>query len=107
MIKKVSNEYFLISFSPKVDSGGNRPSDHIGAPTFTCSVSKERRKTINIIIYLDFQSTKRALLVTRIDSMFVSSTAVHTYDFHLFTAIIHPFEDLFGSNIMTRSQLAC
>ena len=60
MIKKVSNEYFLISFSPKVDSGGNRPSDHIGAPTFTCSVSKERRKTINIIIYLDFQSTKRA-----------------------------------------------
>ena len=32
MIKKVSNEYFLISFSPKVDSGGNRPSDHIGAP---------------------------------------------------------------------------
>ena len=51
MIKKVSNEYFLISFSPKVDSGGNRPSDHIGAPTFTCSVSKERRKTINIIMY--------------------------------------------------------
>ena len=36
----------------------------------------------------------------------VSSTAVHTYDFHKFTAFIHHFEVLFESNIMTGSQLA-
>ena len=33
--------------------------------------------------------------------------AVHIYDFHLFPAIIHHLEALFGSNIMTSSQLAC
>ena len=35
-------------------------------------------------------------ITARIDSIFVSSTAVHTYDFHMFTAIIHHFEGLFG-----------
>ena len=29
-------------------------------------------------------------ITARIDSVFVTSTAVHTYDFHMFTAIIHP-----------------
>ena len=31
----------------------------------------------------------------------------YSYDFHMFTAIIHHFEGLFGSNVMTSSQLAC
>ena len=38
--------------------------------------------------------------------MFVSSTAVHRYDFHMFTAIIHHFEGLPRSNIITSSQMA-
>ena len=28
-------------------------------------------------------------ITARIDSIFVSSTVLHTYDFHMFTAIIH------------------
>ena len=32
-----------------------------------------------------------------IDSILVSSTAVHTYDFHMFIAIIHHFEALFDN----------
>ena len=39
--------------------------------------------------------------------IFVSSIAVHTYDFHMFKVIIHHLDGLFGSNIMTSSQLAC
>ena len=39
--------------------------------------------------------------------IFVSSIAVPTYDFHIFTVIIHHLDGLFGSNIMTSSQLAC
>ena len=46
-------------------------------------------------------------ITTRIDSIFVSLTAVHIYDFHIFIAIIHYLEGLFGSNMMTSSQLAC
>ena len=46
-------------------------------------------------------------ITTRIASIFVSSTAVHRYDFHIFTVIIHLLEGLFGSNIMASSQLAC
>ena len=34
-------------------------------------------------------------------------TAVHIYDFHIFPVIIHHLEGLFGSNVMTSSQLAC
>ena len=41
-----------------------------------------------------------------IDSIFVSSTAVHTYDFHMFIAIIHHFEVLFESNIIPVGLLA-
>ena len=29
------------------------------------------------------------------------------YDFHIFKVIIHHLDGLFGSNIMTSSQLAC
>ena len=32
---------------------------------------------------------------------------VHTCDFHIFPVIIRHLEGLFGSNIMTSSQLAC
>ena len=42
------------------------------------------------------------IITARIDSIFVSSTAVHIYDFHIFTAL----GGLFGSNIMTNSQMA-
>ena len=53
-------------------------------------------------------TTSSAVFKTaRINSIFVSSTAVHTYDFHMFTAIIHHFEGLFGSNIKTSSDLGC
>ena len=41
-----------------------------------------------------------------IDSIFVSSTAVHTYDFHMFIAIIHQYEGLFESNIFPVGLLA-
>ena len=37
--------------------------------------------------------------------IFVSSTAVHTYDFHIFTVVIHHLEGLFGSNIVTSSKI--
>ena len=43
------------------------------------------------------------IITARIDSIFVSSTAVHIYDFHIFTAL----GGLFGSKIMTNSQMAC
>ena len=33
-------------------------------------------------------------------SLLVSLTAVHIYDFHMFTAIIYHFKGLFRSNIM-------
>ena len=42
------------------------------------------------------------IITARIDSIFVSSTAVHIYDFHIFTAL----GGLFRSNIMTNSQMA-
>ena len=42
------------------------------------------------------------IITARTDSIFFSSTAVHIYDFHLFTAL----GGLFGSNIMTNSQMA-
>ena len=42
------------------------------------------------------------IITARIDSIFVSSTAVLIYDFHIFTAL----GGLFGSNIMTNSQMA-
>ena len=41
-----------------------------------------------------------------IDSIFVSSTAVHIYDFHMFIAIIHHFEGLFACNIILVGMLA-
>ena len=41
-----------------------------------------------------------------IDSILVSSTAVHTYDFHMFIAIIHQFEGLFESTIIPVGLLA-
>ena len=41
-----------------------------------------------------------------IDSIFVSSTAVHTYDFHMVIAIIHHFEGLFESNLIPVGLLA-
>ena len=41
------------------------------------------------------------IITARIDSIFVSSTAVHKYDFHIFTAL----GGLFGSNILTNSQM--
>ena len=34
-------------------------------------------------------------------------TAVHIYDFHISTIIIHHLDGLFGPNIMTSSQLVC
>ena len=34
-------------------------------------------------------------------------TAVHLYDFHISTIIIHHLDGLFGPNLMTSSQLAC
>ena len=34
-------------------------------------------------------------------------TAVHIYDFHISTIIIHHLDGLFRPNIMTSSQLAC
>ena len=34
-------------------------------------------------------------------------TAVHIYDFHISTIIIHHLDGLFGPNIMTSPQLAC
>ena len=34
-------------------------------------------------------------------------TAVHIYDFHISTIIIHHLDGLFGPNLMTSSQLAC
>ena len=52
-------------------------------------------------------STTSSAVTARINSIFVSSTTVHTYDFHMFTAIIHHFEGLFGSNIKTSSDLGC
>ena len=42
------------------------------------------------------------IITTRIDSIFLSSTAVLIYDFHIFTAL----GGLFRSNIMTNSQMA-
>ena len=41
-----------------------------------------------------------------IDSILVSSTAVYTYDFHMFIAIIHHFEGLFESTIIPVGLLA-
>ena len=42
------------------------------------------------------------IITAKIDSTLVSSTAVHIYDFHIFIAL----GGLFGSNIMTNSQMA-
>ena len=64
--------------------------------------------TKNVILFsgLVLTTSSVVFLAGGIDSKYVSSTAVHTYDFHMFTAIIHHFEGLFGSNIMASSQLA-
>ena len=57
---------------------------------------------------LDLILTGSAVFITaRVASIFVSSNAVHIYDLHIFTVIIHHLEDLFEFNIMTSSQLAC
>ena len=50
-------------------------------------------------------NTTELAVTARIDSIFVSSTAVRTNEFHMFIAIIRHFEGLFGSNIVTSSQL--
>ena len=34
-------------------------------------------------------------------------TAVHIYDFHISTIVIHHLDGSFGPNLMTSSQLAC
>ena len=34
-------------------------------------------------------------------------TSVHIYDLHISTIVIHHLDGLFGSNIITSSQLAC
>ena len=47
------------------------------------------------------------LFITARIAIFVSSTAVLMYDFHVFTVIIHYLEGLFGSSITTSSRLAC
>ena len=47
------------------------------------------------------------LFITARIAIFVSSTAVLMYDFHVFTVIIHYLEGLFGSSITTCSRLAC
>ena len=64
------------------------------------------RKSLNFFPGLISTTSSVVFISARIDSMFVSSTAVHRYDFHMFTAIIHHFEGLPRSNIITSSQMA-
>ena len=45
-------------------------------------------------------------IATRI-SYILFFMAVHIYDFHISTIIIHHLDGLFGPNIMTSSQLVC
>ena len=68
---------------------------------FVCTTVEET----NVGSILAVMNTTELVVTARIDSIFVSSTAVHTNDFHMFIAIIHHFEGLFGSNIVTSSKL--
>ena len=55
--------------------------------------------TKNVILFsgLVLTTSSVVFLAGGIDSKYVSSTAVHTYDFHMFIAIIHHFEALFDN----------
>ena len=64
--------------------------------------------TKNVILFsgLVLTTSSVVFLAGGIDSKYVSSTAVHTYDFHILIAIIHQFEGLFESNICPVGSLA-
>ena len=58
---------------------------------------KKRSSTTSSVVFI----------TARMASIFVSSTAVHKYDFHISTVVNHHLEGLFGPKTLTSSHLAC
>ena len=58
---------------------------------------KKRSSTTSSVVFI----------TARMASIFVSSTAVQKYDFHISTVVNHHLEGLFGPQTLTSSHLAC
>ena len=56
---------------------------------------------------LIFTTAQVVFTTVKIASIFMFLSAVHAYDFHIFTVSYSSLHGLFGTNIINSSQLAC